>query len=352
MASEAHPNGGRIYQRGQKWYAACYVNGVEKVRRGGTKHDARSALAHLQRERDEGRDYVALEEILASYGQNLKLRRKSNTHRSFREGESVLLEEFGGSFCIHDLTRKRLNQLLAKRAKKNLAPITANKPCKVLRAALKYAVQEERLKGMPCTIPTLTETIRKPRILTQGEFCRVRDAATHEGARLAIVLAYQCGLRHDEIVSGLRVGDVNHYGGGAHTVEVRAHGGWTPKAHAERGVVIPGKAIHEIYEHLTVHAFRDDPDAPLIYWGKTRPHRYTDLYVPVREAFKAAGLYSKENKSGLHMLRRSFASHLLTGGMDLKTVMEAGGWSTIEAVQRYLASTDERKRRAAELLDV
>jgi hypothetical protein len=43
---------------------------------------------------------------------------------------------------------------------------------------------------------------------------------------------------------------------------------------------------------------------------------------------------------------------LLSGGTDLKTVMEMGGWSTIEAVQRYLASTNDLKRRAAGLLEV
>jgi hypothetical protein len=32
--------------------------------------------------------------------------------------------------------------------------------------------------------------------------------------------------------------------------------------------------------------------------------------------------------------------------------MELGGWSTIEAVQRYLASTDELKVGAMSLLDV
>jgi hypothetical protein len=63
-------------------------------------------------------------------------------------------------------------------------------------------------------------------------------------APVGYVLAYQTGLRHDEIVSGLRVRD---FGGTAegdvYTIDVRAHGSWTPKAHAERSVPMPETAI-------------------------------------------------------------------------------------------------------------
>lgn len=89
---------------------------------------------------------------------------------------------------------------------------------------------------------------------------------------------------------------------------------------------------------------------PLIHWGETKPHRYRDLYKQVREGFKAAGLYDREAKSGLHMCRRSSASHLLASGYDLKAVMELGGWSTIEAAQRYLVSTDPVKLAAVDSL--
>jgi integrase len=295
---------------------------------------------------------VPIGDILSLYGQKVATTRKKNTLRSFREGEAILLREFGADFCVHDLTRANLNDLLNRRTARKLAPITANKPCKVLRAALRYAVVEKKLKEMPLVVPTLTETKRKPRILSQRGFRKVRDACAHEGARLAVILAYQCGLRHDEIVSGLRIRDIEFHPDGMFTVEVRAHDGWTPKAHAERGVVIPETAFDAIRTHLANHRFEHDRDAPLIYWGTTAPRRYRDLYVPVREAFKAAKIYNQQDKSGLHMCRRTFASHLLSGGTDLKTVMEMGGWSTIEAVQRYLASTTEIQRRAAALLEV
>jgi hypothetical protein len=41
------------------------------------------------------------------------------------------------------------------------------------------------------------------------------------------------------------------------------------------------------------------------------------------------------------MCRRTFARRLLSAAHDLNTVMDLDSWSTIEAVQQYLASTDE-----------
>ena len=354
MASQTHPKGGRIFSRGRKWYAACYVGGVEKVRRGGTKKEASAVLSQLQRERDEGIGYIPLSAVLDLYGRNVAARRKVNTVRSFREGEKILLDEFGASYNVFDLTKERINDLLESRHKgQGLAPITANKPAKTLRAALRYAVPD-LLKEVPLKVPTLQEVQRKPRILTVKQFKKLRNSCVHPAARLAIVLAYQTGLRHDEIVSGLRIRD---FGGTAegdiYTIDVRAHGSWTPKAHAERSIPMPESAIHEVAIYLAnEHPFYHEPDAPLVCWGVSAPRRYRDLYEPVRAAFQAAGLHNKANKSGLHQCRRTFASHLLTGGADLKTVMELGGWSTIEAVQRYLASTDELKVGAMSLLDV
>jgi site-specific recombinase XerD len=67
---------------------------------------------------------------------------------------------------------------------------------------------------------------------------------------------------------------------------------------------------------------------------------------PVRKVFEEAGLYDRSRKTGLHMLRRTWASSLLAAGVDLETVRELAGWSDLEVAQRYLASTNDLKRHA------
>jgi site-specific recombinase XerD len=75
-----------------------------------------------------------------------------------------------------------------------------------------------------------------------------------------------------------------------------------------------------------------------------------DFTPEVREAFVVAGLWDADRKCGLHMLRRTFASRLLGSGVDIETVRELGGWADLTTVQRYVASTDDRKRAAVEKL--
>jgi integrase len=47
-----------------------------------------------------------------------------------------------------------------------------------------------------------------------------------------------------------------------------------------------------------------------------------------------------------HCLRHTGASRMLAAGVDVKTVMEIGGWKNLSVMQRYLHPTDERKREA------
>ncbi|MGH9333329.1 MAG: tyrosine-type recombinase/integrase, partial [Vicinamibacteria bacterium] len=49
-------------------------------------------------------------------------------------------------------------------------------------------------------------------------------------------------------------------------------------------------------------------------------------------------------------MRHTFASRLMVAGVDAKTVMELGGWSRLEMLQRYAHSGAEHKRRAVEIL--
>lgn len=51
-----------------------------------------------------------------------------------------------------------------------------------------------------------------------------------------------------------------------------------------------------------------------------------------------------------HCLRHTGASRMLEAGIDVKTVMEIGGWKNLAMLQRYLHPTDDRKRAAVEAI--
>lgn len=67
-------------------------------------------------------------------------------------------------------------------------------------------------------------------------------------------------------------------------------------------------------------------------------------------ACKAAKVATGRKTGGVsfHCLRHTGASRMLAAGVDIKTVMEIGGWRSLVVLQRYLHPTDDRKREAVE----
>jgi len=78
---------------------------------------------------------------------------------------------------------------------------------------------------------------------------------------------------------------------------------------------------------------------------------WSEVTGRVTESIDACGPHSREDKSGLHQLRRTFISAVLHNGGDVETARDLAGHSSIVVTQAYVASTNEIKRRAVEALD-
>jgi len=55
--------------------------------------------------------------------------------------------------------------------------------------------------------------------------------------------------------------------------------------------------------------------------------------------------------ANLHTLRHTFASNLVMGGVDLRTVQELLGHSTIKVTEEYSHLSPDHRSRAVEVLD-
>ncbi len=160
----------------------------------------------------------------------------------------------------------------------------------------------------------------------------------------ALFIAAHAGLRQTEL-RHLTVGDVDLAGNAIH---VSAKRGWSPKSHEERSVPMNRHLRAELQRYLETLDDRR-PGAWLFPGQDGEPIQA--MNAPVRKAYERAGLYAKDQRPGLHQLRRTFASELLLRGVDINTVRELGGWANLAVVQRYLASTSSAKRSAVELLE-
>jgi len=117
------------------------------------------------------------------------------------------------------------------------------------------------------------------------------------------------------------------------------------KGSKERIVPIAEKALTVVKEYMeqarpTLTRGKDTPNLFLSYHG--RAMRREDIWRVVKKAARRAGIRKKIYP---HILRHSFATHLLEGGADLRAVQQMLGHADISTTQVY--THVDRKRLSA-----
>ena len=161
------------------------------------------------------------------------------------------------------------------------------------------------------------------------------DSPTELRDRAVVELLYAGGLRISEITAL----DIDHVNFDNSTVRVFGKGS------KERIVPLYDAAMDAIAEYFTLgrrHLGRhQDPDAMFL---NARGGRITrqGLWLQLKKISLAAGVTKTITP---HMLRHSFASHLLNGGASLRHVQELLGHENIATTQIYTHLTSEHVRR-------
>jgi integrase/recombinase XerD len=150
-------------------------------------------------------------------------------------------------------------------------------------------------------------------------------------------LLYAGGMRVSELVA-MNTGDVN-LGAGF----VRCFG----KGSKERIIPIHKKAAQALEEYLSeARPLLRHKEEDALFLNR-RGERLTrqGFWLILKTYAKAAGL-----KTGVtpHTLRHSFATHMLSGGADLRAVQELLGHANISSTQVYTHLTSEHVRQAYE----
>ena len=143
--------------------------------------------------------------------------------------------------------------------------------------------------------------------------------------RALLELMYASGLRASETIT-LEVGDVDL----DHRI-VRARG----KGSKERLVPVGQKAVAAVRSYLRSgrpHLDHSADERKLFLNFRGGPLTRQGLYKIVLRHAKTAGL---DGKMSPHTLRHSFATHLLTGGCDLRSVQEMLGHADLSTTQLY-----------------
>ncbi|GAH54020.1 unnamed protein product, partial [marine sediment metagenome] len=151
-------------------------------------------------------------------------------------------------------------------------------------------------------------------------------------------LLYASGMRVSELVS-LNLGDVDTEGG-----SVRCFG----KGNKERIVPIYPQAAQSVKSYLQEarpQMVRSADEKALFVNFRGKRLTRQGLWQILKGYAKSANL---EVAITPHTLRHSFATHMLSGGADLRVVQELLGHANISTTQIYTHLTSEHIRRTYE----
>jgi integrase/recombinase XerD len=209
-------------------------------------------------------------------------------------------------------------------------------------ACLRSFYRHVRREGLLDSDPTATlspprRSRKLPQVLTRGEIDRLlsQPRGTEPAAlrdRALLELMYACGLRASEAI-GLELTDID-----LEERVLRARG----KGSKERVVPIGQAAVQALRAYLErgrSGLVKGRPEAHVFVNFRGGALTRQGLYKIVRRHAVTAGLADRMSP---HTLRHTFATHLLAGGCDLRSVQEMLGHADVSTTQLYTHLSSQR----------
>lgn len=174
-----------------------------------------------------------------------------------------------------------------------------------------------------------------PEVLSRNEVARILACLSNRKHRCMISLIYSAGLRRSELLN-LTPKDII-----SERMLVRIMG----KGRKCRYSLLSEKLLKELREY-----FKEYRPQKWLFEGETPGEQYSAsaLVKILKEAASRAGI---NHRVHVHMLRHSFATHLLEQGTDLRTIQELLGHNDIKTTSIYLHVTSAHKSSIPNPLD-
>jgi len=242
------------------------------------------------------------------------------------------LLSFFGNYHLDFITKDILDAYKTKRledAGKIHRQINLELLC--LSSLWKWAHEYGRCIDEPMSMKKLPYKRPLPDVLSREDLMAL---VAHAGVfhRAFLLCLYHAGLRFDE-ASNLRVVDV-HLDGTAPYMRVTGKGGSmriVPVSSMLYDALIP-LFDPGVREHLKARGARYDLVFPSLRHGLKNDGKVTDIRQAIKFACIRAGITREVTP---HMLRHSFATHMLENGVDLRTIQELMGHKEVTTTQIY-----------------
>jgi integrase/recombinase XerC len=282
---------------------------------------------------------------LAAFDAALRARGLAERTRRAYGGDLAQLAEWaaGHELGPADLGHRELRRFAGVVSERGASHATVARRLAAVRAFYRHLLERGEVASNPAElVSSPRREAYLPRVLKPGEAAELLERMPASGPlelrdRALFEIAYSAGLRAQELV-GLDLDDID-----PDAEEIRVDG----KGDKTRTIPAGEPAWRALDAYLSrarpVLAAPARPD-PALFLSKTGRRLSTSdvrrrLRLATRRAATGAGVSP-------HTLRHSFATHLLEGGADLRTIQELLGHSSISTTQTYTRVESRRLKKA------
>jgi len=191
-------------------------------------------------------------------------------------------------------------------------------------------------------MPAPKRPIRLPEVLSREEVECLIEAAASPLHRIWLLVLYGAGVRREELIQ-LKIDDIDS---GRMLIHIRQG-----KGKKDRKVMLSAKLLDELRGY-----WRSLDPKPKTYLFPSKsisrnddaPMTSKSVWDAVQQAARRAGLDKRVHP---HTLRHCFATHLLEGGADLRTIQLLLGHASLTTTSRYLNVSERHLKATASPLD-
>lgn len=268
-------------------------------------------------------DYLLLEKKYSSH--------TATAYKTDLESFLGFYEENYGGTDIAKANYAQIRSWIVELVDQGISNRTINRKVSSLKSYYKFLLKSEQIDKNPLAKHQVLKAPKKLQIpFSEQEIELVLDELTDEDDfesvrnRLIVELFYATGMRRIELVN-LRLSDVD-----VRNKQIKVLG----KRNKERVLPLLSTVCKtlERYLPLRMALLEDDQNEYLLLTKKGVKIYETLVYRIINGYFSKA---SSKVKTSPHILRHSFATHLLNEGADLNAVKELLGHSSLAATQVY-----------------
>jgi tyrosine recombinase XerC len=294
--------------------------------------------------------------LIEKYLKYLSVERNASEHTiisyqndltSFLEFTAEVNEQPDEQVDLSSITRLNIRLWLGELSEKGLAKTSIARKVAALRSFFKYCFKRGYIDKNPAyllVVPKKEQTL--PKTATVEDISRMMESVEIDTAkglqdRAILELFYGTGMRLSEL-TGLNVSDID-----LKQRQVTVHG----KGNKQR--IIPlGNTVANILQQFIerrpeLYGERTDSDAKKALFIAASGQRIYDRAVQamVENYLKQT---SEVTQKSPHVLRHSFATHMLDNGADIRIIKEFLGHANLAATQVYTHTSMERLKNVYE----